>query len=1243
MRILIIKRKSHLFFFEKLIVSEGVEIYTEDVELSVACKNVYNKNNVLPHQIANLLEKEEVGSFQVLVPLDTSNCFDTWYSEPVLRELPAFGLTAGVIDTEWVYYLSKEQRHQKFASLTGYLEGIYTPDNDPDLNISDTSLTPSGVFLEGESSVSELSPQALVVADFADYQTYDEASWLKDVTSSLDKEEITYQITSLSSDKASLEELIDLKSKVLSSEYLVTPRSYLYYLARAWGVNAIVYDSGRYVSMSFDRELCPQAALIRHKRDFTRVFSNIAADSYNTNLYVAYNESAELPDLAPNESVQPTLGHVVIWGRMPPHNYSGGRYHGWLLAEGYAALGYQVTVMTDNRPYFIDDFSHLPGHRNIHVNTTSDFLDASSYPSYTAEYVIVVPGMDRIGDMYKGAIEYADTCRAKLGLVNFESPNWFNSMVFPNRDPSLWKFWDVTSKFTSLILSTTKISLGYAQEYYLNAHQPCLFESLYAPINSAYAVRYQELINKEKRVIVFFPRHGYSAHKGWQNIVDTIGEGFRNHTVVFLCGESDLPLEVTEQLAHLATEIGFEIEYKIKINDQEKFKELARACLLLFPSQFEGYGYPPIEALAVGTPTVAFDLPVLRETCGEHLIYAPKGDWESFKHLANKALISNYRLRSDAVERAFEVASFDSFLDRLKSINSLWAATPSTKDKYVRGQVSKAFFDLNSLNSKFNSQRSKKIESKAIIKELLYGIEFNSETDTRINDSTRILITLKSTSEINVELGSNPLIDMIVHLNAKGIGVDLISEDFAVETLGDKFKFGLNRYICVGKSERVVPHLRGEVGILILKLLHQYNYLEIISVDDFLLGELKELAKVEVSPELSCFNLRNKRQISSKNSIYSYVGESEQIIGKNFISVPNSLLMSRDRKAWLVNGQCDVLTIVIEGASTELNSVLASIERMMQNLERQGVSLNVRVASKARVSSLPFFVSNVIYKNNDDLYKLLRQSMYLVNLLEGEFESYVTVMSRLVGVIVLDIEGSLAELEASIIKLSTDSDEWKKTRRTAFNDEINKVASADYYKGVFANKAFVEANFMSKFESEKATFLKDFETQQPRLYEQFKIKLDNGLVAQACEILRRYTLTSDEDLVPKCFLIRLSLLAGRLDLAESHYIELRTRYPVESIVYSMGARIKQQQKQLSSASQLDYFGLMIDSTSIESILGASQSSIKAGRNIDIEIHKMIVKNVIQLEHTEGARYFTCERQGRLYRALIQEYANDGAY
>ena len=45
------------------------------------------------------------------------------------------------------------------------------------------------------------------------------------------------------------------------------------------------------------------------------------------------------------------------------------------------------------------------------------------------------------------------------------------------------------------------------------------------------------------------------------------------------------------------------------------------ASCLVFPSLYEGFGLPPLEALACGTPVLASDIPPVRETCADAADY----------------------------------------------------------------------------------------------------------------------------------------------------------------------------------------------------------------------------------------------------------------------------------------------------------------------------------------------------------------------------------------------------------------------------------------------------------------------------------------------------------------------------------------------------------------------------------------------------------------------------------------------
>jgi glycosyltransferase involved in cell wall biosynthesis len=61
--------------------------------------------------------------------------------------------------------------------------------------------------------------------------------------------------------------------------------------------------------------------------------------------------------------------------------------------------------------------------------------------------------------------------------------------------------------------------------------------------------------------------------------------------------------------------------YLGRIDDKELKALYETAACFVFPSRYEGFGLPAVEAMACGCLVVAADIPALRETCGEAAIY----------------------------------------------------------------------------------------------------------------------------------------------------------------------------------------------------------------------------------------------------------------------------------------------------------------------------------------------------------------------------------------------------------------------------------------------------------------------------------------------------------------------------------------------------------------------------------------------------------------------------------------------
>jgi len=88
-----------------------------------------------------------------------------------------------------------------------------------------------------------------------------------------------------------------------------------------------------------------------------------------------------------------------------------------------------------------------------------------------------------------------------------------------------------------------------------------------------------------------------------------------------------------------------------RCGDEELLALLAHARALLFPSFVEGQGLPLIEALAMGTPVIASDLDVYRETAGDIPDYLDPHDEQGWLNAVRDYATSASPRRTGQIER----------------------------------------------------------------------------------------------------------------------------------------------------------------------------------------------------------------------------------------------------------------------------------------------------------------------------------------------------------------------------------------------------------------------------------------------------------------------------------------------------------------------------------------------------------------------------------------------------------------
>ena len=316
--------------------------------------------------------------------------------------------------------------------------------------------------------------------------------------------------------------------------------------------------------------------------------------------------------------------------------YGGGRLAAFVLAQCLARAGARVSFVTNARPVFAEELQHLGHPGQVAFHLTRDFhLDL---PEGAFDLVVLVPGQSQDRGFYTGARGFARRRGARLVLFSFETPNWFNSLAPRPRAEDLWREWRRCLEDGCLVLANSAQSEHFARRYYLSHPDTTAFAHWHQPINALALARVRPQF-RERRLVCFL-RPG-DPHKGGQDIIDALSDDLRGWTLVLIVGTAQLDEGYARAIESKARHHGIATETRPLPSDTEKFTELRRARLLLYPSRFEGYGIPPIEALASATPCVCYDLPVLREVCGPALLTAPLGNIEALRAAIRHVIASH--------------------------------------------------------------------------------------------------------------------------------------------------------------------------------------------------------------------------------------------------------------------------------------------------------------------------------------------------------------------------------------------------------------------------------------------------------------------------------------------------------------------------------------------------------------------------------------------------------------------------
>jgi glycosyltransferase involved in cell wall biosynthesis len=131
-----------------------------------------------------------------------------------------------------------------------------------------------------------------------------------------------------------------------------------------------------------------------------------------------------------------------------------------------------------------------------------------------------------------------------------------------------------------------------------------------------------------------------------------------------------------EALAQLPQELRARIDRRGYVVDEDRTRLLCGASLLVYPSVYEGFGLPPLEAMAAGVPVVATTAGSLPEVLGNGALLVPPGDHVALAEAMQRVLMDT-SLSADLVRNGFQQAAHFSAETMIENFTHLYRVLAS--------------------------------------------------------------------------------------------------------------------------------------------------------------------------------------------------------------------------------------------------------------------------------------------------------------------------------------------------------------------------------------------------------------------------------------------------------------------------------------------------------------------------------------------------------------------------------------
>ena len=327
----------------------------------------------------------------------------------------------------------------------------------------------------------------------------------------------------------------------------------------------------------------------------------------------------------------------------------GGSYAQLLFASTLAKKGHDVVIFAGDRSFFSDSLKlenikvyYRPSlpifFQGIGIRSFNNILRNIHFTLFLKTFIKNYKPNWVIGNLRHSAIKaYKIGRKYNIKVANFvyETPDWLEKQLGESLSKKLLNHWDQTK--TAYLKSTVLIPNSQLSANQMRNWIPEAVIS--RPVYPGVEIEeFDHSKNQEKDIdIIFIGR----LHK-LKNVNDLLEACLPEYNCVIIGTGEELPT-----LKNIAETKGLRVNFLGSVTDRVKWDCLRRSKLMVHPSSFEGFGMPPLEALASGCKVICSDIPILHEIYGKEVTYFELHNIKDLQDKISKALSTPNNKKSE--------------------------------------------------------------------------------------------------------------------------------------------------------------------------------------------------------------------------------------------------------------------------------------------------------------------------------------------------------------------------------------------------------------------------------------------------------------------------------------------------------------------------------------------------------------------------------------------------------------------